>query len=391
MQIKKAKVTKVYRWLENTQSRINVLRGGTGSSKSYSMAQYFILNKLVKGDRTVNVIARKTLPALKKTAYKLVMDLIKEYQIPYNLNKTDLELTIGSNTCYFMSVDDPDKIASLQTDNIWLEEAVDFTKDDWQQFNLRMSNQMYMTFNPVSAMHWIKSDLIDSGIHDLTENVSTYKDNPFLPKARIREIENLIKQDQNYYNIYALGLWGVLKNIIYNFPVVEVPGKETGGWDDIIYGLDFGYNNPSALVKVYIKDGMATGRELLYESGLTNTRLIEEVNKVVPVHNRSRDMYADSAEPARISEFYQAGYNIKPADKSVKDGIDTCKTRVIGITKDSPNLIKEARTYKYKEDKDGNVLEDPVPFNDHLLDSLRYATHTYLKQGKPEIYIMGGD
>ena len=153
----KVKVTNVYDWLEQSKAEINILRGGRGSSKSHSMAQFFIFEKLQNSKNKTFVIARKTLPALKKTAYRLIMDLIKEYgyisPIDYKLNKSDMELTWGSNTLYFLSVDDPEKIKSLNTDDIWLEEANEFTFDDFTQFNLRCAGQIYMSFNPISALH----------------------------------------------------------------------------------------------------------------------------------------------------------------------------------------------------------------------------------------------
>ena len=132
-------VTKVYRRLERTTAEVNVFRGGTGSSKSYSTAQFFIINKLCGQTGKKIVIARKTLPALKKTAYWEVMQLLKQYQVPYKENKTDLEYHINGNILYFLSIDNPDKVASLNTDDVWLEEAIDFTFKDFMQFYLRLS------------------------------------------------------------------------------------------------------------------------------------------------------------------------------------------------------------------------------------------------------------
>ena len=382
-------VTKVYDWLEQTKSRINILRGGTGSSKSYSLSQFFITNKFLKERNKTFVIARKTLPALRKTALKETMDLIQKWGVPkslYNLNKSELELSINSNVCYFMSLDDPHKVASLQTDDVWLEEAIDFTFVDFHQFNMRMNGQMYMSFNPVSALHWIKTALIDSGNYDIGENISTYKDNPYLAVSRRKEIENLIKIDQNFYKIYNLGEWGVLKNIIYGkwdtFNKVEfkedvkfIDGKKV---DDITYGLDFGFSNPSALTEINWVENDFIAHELLYQAGLTNTELIERAKKLIPVEFRYREIYADHSEPDRINEFYHAGFNIHKARKDVTTGIDFCKQHLLGITAESTNGIKELQSYKRREDKDGNVMEEPVKFDDHFCDSMRYGAYSKL-------------
>jgi phage terminase large subunit len=384
-------VTKVYDWLEKTKERINILRGGTRSSKSYSLAQHIIFNKLITGDNRVIVIARKTLPALRKTAMKLMLDLLEEYQIPVRFNKTELELRYKNNLVYFMSLDDPGKIASIDYNDCWLEEAVDFTLEDFRQFNLRASrkgegNQLFLTFNPVSSLHWIKTKLLDKRTSGIAENVSTYKDNiKNLSPEIVAEIEDLINQDDNFYHIYTLGQWGTLTETIYHFPTVDEPE----GFDDITFGIDFGYNNPSTVVKVYWIDGRAVWQEVYYKSNLTNTELINEIKQAVSETDLNYNWYADSAEPARIEEFYRAGFNIYPADKSVKDGIDFCKTHVIGITKDSTNAIKERQSYSYKKDKDGNVLEEPVKFADHCMDAGRYGTYKAGLEAVPNIIIIG--
>ncbi len=386
-------VTKVYDWLEQTKARINVLRGGTRSSKTYSLAQHFIFNKLIKGNDRVIIIARKTLPALKKTAYKLFIDLLEKYQLfdSCKLNKTDMELRYKNNIIYFMSLDDPHKIGSLDYNDVWLEEAVEFTFNDFTQFNIRASrpggnNQLFLSFNPISALHWIKTELLDKR-KDIAENISTYKDNiRHLPLELIKEIENLIKVDQNFYKIYTLGQWGVLENIIYGnwktfkkvkidkeTKVKTIDGKKV---DDITYGLDFGFSNPSCLTEINWIENDFIIHELLYQDKLTNTELIERVKKLLPEEERYREIYADHSEPDRINEFYQAGFNVHKARKDVTAGIDYCKTRMLGITADSINGIKELQSYKRREDKDGNVMEEPVKFNDHFCDSMRYGAYS---------------
>jgi len=387
----KVKVTNVYDWLEQSKAEINILRGGRGSSKSHSMAQFFILEKLQKAENKTFVIARKTLPALKKTAYRLVMDLIKEYgfdtPIDYKLNKSDLELTWGSNTLYFLSVDDPEKIKSLNTDDVWLEEATDFNEDDFYQFNLRCSGQIYLSFNPTSALHWIKRKLIDSGNYNIGENVSTYKDNlEFIPERQIRGLEALINVDENLHKIYTLGEWGVLENIIYGkwntFSKVEfidgtkfIDGKKV---DEITYGLDFGFSNPSCLTEINWIENDFIVNELLYQNKLTNSELIARTKKLIPEDVRYREIYADHSEPDRISEFYHEDFNIHKARKDVTTGIDFCKQHMLGITASSINGIKELQGYSRRKDKDNHVMEEPVKFFDHFCDSMRYGSYSKL-------------
>jgi len=240
-------IGKFYRFLENSKKRINLLYGSAGSGKSYSVAQFFIRRFYRERDKRFLVL-RKTLPSLRITAYKLILDLLKEYGLPYHLNKSEMTISVNDNEMLFKSLDDPEKIKSYEGNYLWIEEATEISYEDFLQLNLRLRrrtdsvNQMYLTFNPISKLHWIYQELIEKPREDVATLHSTYKDNPFLPEDYIRELEDLKNQDETYYQIYALGEWGVLKNIIYsNYELIDEWLEE---FDEIIYGLDFGYKTP---------------------------------------------------------------------------------------------------------------------------------------------------
>jgi len=72
-----------------------------------------------------------------------------------------------------------------------------------------------------------------------------------------------------------------------------------------------------------------------------------------------------------------------PAQKrgpdSVKHSIDILKRFKINITRDSVNLRKELERYKWRIDKDGKTLNQPVDTFNHLIDPLRYVASNKLK------------
>ena len=152
----------------------------------------------------------------------------------------------------------------------------------------------------------------------------------------------------------------------------DIPPNPT----DIFYGIDFGFNNPTALVQVTVYDGKFYVKEILYQSGLTNNALIEKL-KILLKDFEDKTIYADAAEPNRIAEIELAGFNIRPAQKNVLNGIMSVKSDNFFVTKSSANLIKELQTYSWKSDNNGNILEEPIKFNDHLVDAMRYAIYTY--------------
>ena len=371
----KIEVTDIYLKNLEAQKPVVVNIGGARSSKSYSVAQLLIQKLITENNKTFG-ITRKTFPALRMTAYKLFIELLQRYQIykPDNHNKTEHTYRFGSNVVYFFSLDDPEKIKSTEFNYLWIEEANEFTYEDYIVLKLRLSappsvdtqNRIYLSLNPIDGNNWIAKDLIRQPDVDVIK--STYKDNPFLSEEYIQFLLQLRGEDENYWKVYGLGEWGQLENLIYTRWKIDdgnIPKHYA-----MAYGLDFGYIAPTALIKVYMCDDGIYLDERLYKEKMTNAGLIEFLS-----HEERGDIYADSAEPARIEEIYRAGYNIYPAQKDVQLGIDLCRRQTLNITTGSNNLIKEIRGYRRKVDKNGNVLEEPVKFNDHLMDAMRYAVY----------------
>jgi len=358
--------------IELIKSEVVGFYGGKGGSKSYTIAQ-FMIHKLLNEQNKLIAIGRKTFPALRMTAYKLITDLlIKDGWYQYvQHNKSDHTIDYGTNRIQFFSLDDPTKIFSFDANYIWLEETIEFTWDDFRAIRLCLRrppgkeiNQVFLSFNPIDENHWLKQKLWADP--DVTWIHSTYKDNPFLPKSYVRQLEGLIEQDEGYYRVYTLGEWGTLENVIYpTWTQIDDMPRE---FEHQGYGLDFGYENPSVCIHVGVMGDNLYLDELVYQTHLTNAELIDALKTL-----RRLDIHADSAEPQRIEELCRAGLNAYPAMKDVKLGIDTVKRYKIHLTKRSANLIKEIRSYQRKKDKSGKILEEPVKFNDHCLDASRYG------------------
>ena len=360
--------TNVFHKAYKSSTRITCLQGGTRSSKSYSLCQLFIV-KALRETGKVFTICRKTLPALKGTAYRDVLELLKELGLysEENHNKSELSYTLNGNLIEFISVDQPQKIRGRKRNYLWLNEANEFTYEDYQQLILRTTDKVYLDYNPSDPYSWIYDKVITRD--DCTFIKSTYKANPFLDKDTIAEIERLKDLDPDYWRGYGLGEIGSIQTMIFRkFELVdEVQGRLVG------YGLDFGFtNSPSALVAVYQSDDNLYIKEMLYEKRLTNTDLANKL-KVFRI-DRQSEIIGDSAEPKTIEEIYRQGFNIKPAKKGagIHLGIDIMRRYKLHITKDSLNAIKEFRGYKWATDKNGDVLNTPVKVNDHLIDATRY-------------------
>ena len=188
----------------NANTRIVVNQGGTRSSKTYSLAQLIILKALQEQGK-VYTICRKTLPALKGTAYRDFFNILEHHNLynPDKHNKSELTYKLNNNEIEFISVDMPQKIRGRKRHILWLNEANEFRFEDWVQLSLRTTENIYLDFNPSDPYSWIYDKVMNR--EDCTFIKSTYLDNPFLPDETIKEIERLKDLDSNYWKIYGLG------------------------------------------------------------------------------------------------------------------------------------------------------------------------------------------
>ena len=96
-------------------------------------------------------------------------------------------------------------------------------------------------------------------------------------------------------------------------------------------------------------------------------------------------VYCDNAEPKSIKELRDYGIQALAVSKgkdSVKHGIQWIRQRKILVDKRCKYTINELQTYKYREDKDGNVLNEPVDMNNHSMDALRYALENMMRMNE---------
>ena len=381
MVTKEVGVTPIFEKNRASTAKTVVNVGGSGSSKSYSIAQLMV-EKLINETDKRFVIARKTMPACKRSSYDLIIGFLKDYGIyrEDHHNKTDHVYRFKNNEMLFLGLDEPTKIKSISTgvNYIWMEEANEFSKTDYQMFALQArklsekeKNHIYLSLNPIDASNWIATELVAKDndgnfVNDIEIIHSTYLDNPFLSQEAIDYIKGQ-STDENFYRVYALGEWGKLENLIYrNYRIIpELPELDGAKW---CYGLDFGLINPSAVIKVYLYSDRFYLEEKLWKSGITNADIIEKFT-----HWERGDIYADPSAKQMIAEIQQAGFSCYEAHKDVKDGIDLCQRQTLIIPETSEHLINEIRGYHWKKNPDGDVIPEPVKSRDHLMDAMRYA------------------
>ena len=373
----KKKLAKPYYDLKQSTKRICVLQGGTRSGKTYSILLALIeFAYKNKGKGLYITIARKTFPALRGTAMRDFFDILKNENLYDERlhNKSSSLYTLYGNYFEFISVDQPARVRGRKRSVLFLNECNEFGFEEYTQLALRTTFKIIIDFNPSEQYHWLYTQIIDSDRDDVDFYISTYKDNPFLAEATIREIERLKDVDENLYRVFGEGQRGVATETI--FPVFNIIDEIPENASEIALGLDFGFTaDPTSLIKVYKHDLNLYIDELIYERGLTNQDIAHKIKQLGI--DRSIEIFADSAEPKSIEEIFRmGGFNIKPTKKgadSVRIGIDVLKRHKLNITKRSVNAIKEFRNYKWIKNKNNEITNKPIDSFNHAIDSVRYV------------------
>jgi phage terminase large subunit len=389
--------TEVYKLVTKDLKKINLLRGGARSSKSYSLEQISLkwLWTGYIGDRLIEtgeaLILRETMPALRRTILKEFITMLHDTGImPYiEWKKSFNEFKYQGRQISFFSLDEESKVLGIQSAWFWINEGNPVSYNIFNQLLIRCENFCFLDYNPFDPSGWINQQLELKRLPlrgDVSLTVSTYKMNPYLPKTIIEEIEGLAMTDPQLFQVYNKGEWAELTGLIYHgFKEVDyaIEGKT-------VIGLDFGYSDPMALIEITLnaKTKELLVKELYYEREKTIDDLIQFINE--KGYNTRDYLYiADSADPEKIERIKRAGIRIKKARKgksSIRNGIDTVKQYSILVYSDddnsSDNIISELHKYKWKEDREGESLEEPIDKFNHALDAIRYGTdYLHKKRG----------
>ena len=388
----------VYQPYRVVQTPLQIFFGGSSSGKSVFIAQR-IIEDLLEGGRNY-LCVRKISRTLRSSVFNELKKAIKEWNVShwFKLYESDMTITCKSGYSVFLrGLDDVEKLKSIVPTkgvitDIWIEEATEITYDDFKPLTKRLRGKtekwvrkrITLSFNPIMKNHWIFKTFFKTWtdgqktFHDEKILIlkTTYKDNQFLTQDDVDLLEN--ETDPYYYDVYTLGEWGVLGDLIFkNWRIEDVLSNEklVETFDKFKHGLDFGYSNdPTAYNKMYYHSGL--GKLYIIEEwndkGITNDQialaLLDKVN--------SDYIVADSAEPKSIAELNTHGLSSIGARKgkdSIKHGIQWLQKLDIIIDVRCQETINEFQLYHWKKDRYGENLNEPVDKNNHHIDAIRYA------------------
>lgn len=260
--------------MQDTTIRFIILFGGSSSGKTYSVAQMVLIFTLWEGTNTIIMrkvgasIKDSIYQDFVSAASQLGISKMFKFQDGL---KTIKCLTNGARIV-FKGLDDSEKIKGLSSfKRVVMDEWSEFDEEDFKQIRLRLrgmeGQQIICTFNPIKETHWIKKKLFDTQKwHDIPMEIkiagsaipseltavksirmnepreimhkrtgeiihhdpdtvviqTTYLNNfwvvgspdgkyGYYDEQCIATFEFDRINDPDYYNVYALGEWGVIR------------------------------------------------------------------------------------------------------------------------------------------------------------------------------------
>lgn len=359
------------------KKRIVKLEGGTRSGKTYSVLQFIIEQCFRYKDAKIHfAICRESNPVLKKTVINDLWEILRAENIYNDLhhNKTEQVYNLNGNRITYFSLDQSQKVRGFKCDVLYINEANECDYETFKQLGFRTRYKIIVDYNPSMDKHWLY-DLDRRS--DVAFIQTTYKDNPFLTRGQIAEIEDLEFTDPELWEVFGKGERGKgLKGRIYrHFKAIEqLPNIYAP-----IYGLDFGFSNdPTALIEIQRHNRTLWIREHIYEAGLTNPDIAE----ICHAKGIRANIWADSAEAKSIAELKKLGLGVQEAMKgpgSINAGISFVKACEVFYEITSPNIDTETRFYVWRMNPDNTPTNIPVDKYNHLMDALRYGLTPFMQ------------
>lgn len=262
-------------------------------------------------------------------------------------------------------------------------------------------------FNPVNKGHWVYERFftdskgktifhIEDGEYETPELYimhSTHWDNSFLSWDDHKRYESYRFINQYFYNVYALGRWGVLGDLIFTkVKPAEFSPEFIRNIPEQYIGLDFGSVDPNAIMRV----GIDEQKKHIYildeqvQNKLNTEQLIEFVRGFI---SHGENVWCDSAGAQQINDLQCAGINAIPVSKYgganfKPHGISCIWGYTIFFSTHCKNFANEISQYTWDEDSKGNKLNKPKDGGDHTIDSgLFYALNNkWIKRKTSMIY-----
>jgi len=275
-----------------------------------------------------------------------------------------------------------------------MDEAAIIPKQAWDILTGRLRQGEYrngfVTTTP-KGQNWVYDRFVDAvaGTEAQHGDATVYADdetlsllevpthaNPHNPDDYRESVET--EYEGAFYRQEVLGEFTRFDGLVYPWfredDHVIADGELPTRYDRVVYGVDWGFSNPSVILAVAYYDGAPVVVDEVYEERLTVKDLASQLGDLQDRHGDGV-VYCDPAEPASIEQLQRAGYDAVAAENDVQPGIQhvTSHQDSLRVADRCQNLINEFGMYQYRDGGDSDKVRKA---NDHAMDALRYALYS---------------
>ena len=330
---------------------------------------------------TYKILAQSTLPKFFQEFPNL-----RKY---YKEQKGEMNLP-GKKTIYIRSAENPYSLEGMTLDWVWGDEAGAFALLVLTILRSRTAikrGKIFYTTTPYN-MGALYQTFYKPWKDGTDKDLSVFQwqsiDNPYFPKDFF-EKEKARLRPEEFARRY-MGEFTRMQGLVYMLNSWHLIDWQNQKAEITLAGIDWGWSNPAAIMVIKLVQGQYFIIDEWYEINKTTGQIIEACRTLQNKWGINR-FYADSANPEKIAEANtNTGLYVLPYEK-LKDSLTAGVSYINGLLMENrlfvdrklSNTLAEFETYQYPEPDDNGMIkkDEPMPFNNHLMDSMRYAIMGY--------------
>lgn len=363
-------------YLREPSARINVLEGSVRSGKTWiSLVQWaFFVASMPKSAEFL--MAGRTLTTLRRNCLGLLQELEPSFTYSTSAKKGSLY----GHTIWLEGANNErseNTIRGMTLAGAYIDELTLVPEGFYFMCLSRLSEpgaKLFATTNPDSPMSYVYSKIIENDGIDRKVSKFLIDDNTFLDPDYVRQLKR--EYSGVFYQRYVLGEWVIAEGLVYPMFTAEknIVPTEHRNYERLVVGVDYGTQNPTAMILFGLCNGKWYAVKEYYHSGRdTNEQKTDQqyYDALIDLCNGYdiERIIIDPSAASFIALCRQGGiFAVQKAKNAVLDGIRHVATMIdsgrLLVNDCCVNLIREFGLYSW--DSKANS-DEVIKENDHCL------------------------
>jgi len=374
------------------KARFKAMYGGRAGRKSHAIAEY-ILARMIQDPALQAVVFRKYRSAVTYSAQLLLKNKIRDmgWDRYFEALGNTIRRRNGTGFIAFTGIQDHNATSIKSYENFGIAWGEESTEIDQYSLDLLIPTlrapgaELLFSWNPDQTTDPVDQMFRVNPPSNAVVIPVSFKDNKYLSDESRQDEQDMLARDPEKHAWVWLGEYNVHSNAIIFSGRWRVDIVDPSTWDGPYYGLDFGFViDPTASSRNWKSpDGSQIYVERQsYRYGLQIDHIAARLKEDMP-GIESAVIRADSSEQDTIDYLKRHGLpRIVPVEKgpgSVETGVKWLKNHEMIVHPDCVDMQNELKRYRLKTNKAGDILDEIVDKDNHLIDNLRYAFQPLIK------------